>query len=124
MSAKLEIYGIIGSQPTRAVMWLCRMKSLDYELIKVSPGWSRKRRKDFIEQINPTGRIPAMRDVSGFTLYESAAIMTYLCTKHKWSDLYPTRDLERRALIDQYLNWHHENIRKVTFGHIVYLMRV
>ena len=167
MSDKLEIYGVIPSQPTRAVMWLCKMKGLPYTLTKVhcyfseitmftvftytvlnieyftnplftddicfiddhwwskvSPGWSRKKRKQFIDEINPTGRIPGIRDVTGFTLYESAAILTYLCTKNKWDDLYPSRDLERRALIDQYLNWHHENIRKVTFGYIVYLMRV
>ena len=123
MADKLEIYGVIASQPTRAVMWLCRLKNLPFKMVKMSPGWSRKKRKDFIEQINPTGRIPAIRDVSGFILYESAAILTYLCTKNKWDDLYPSHDLERRSLIDQYMNWHHENIRKVTFGHIVYLMR-
>eukprot|EP01083_Nonionella_stella_P102776 292701_1 len=49
--------------------------------------------------------------------------MTYLASKNQWEDLYPTRNLQRRALIDQYLHWHHENTRKVTLGYVMILMR-
>lgn len=126
MSHKLTIYGMIASQPTRAVIWLCHIKQLPYNVVKVNPGTSRKKnpRKDFIANVNPMGRIPGIKDVDGFTLYESGAIMTYLCEKYKFEDLYPTQsDPKRRALIQQYLNWHHENVRRVTNGFVVYLLR-
>eukprot|EP00483_Globobulimina_turgida_P008663 UN08681 len=126
MTEPVTIYGMIQSQPTRAVMWLCKIKNLPYNVVKVSPGGSRKKnpRKDFIANINPMGRIPGLKDSNGFTIYESAAILCYLSEKYEWEDLYPTKNnLQRRALIQQYLNWHHENVRKVTTGYIVYLLR-
>ena len=49
--------------------------------------------------------------------------MTYLATKNQWEDMYPSKDLKRRALIDQYLHWHHENTRKVTMGYLAVLLR-
>ena len=43
--------------------------------------------------------------------------------KHQFEDLYPSLHLRRRALIDQYLHWHHENTRKVTGGFLRVLLR-
>ena len=39
--------------------------------------------------------------------------MVYLAEKHGWTDLYP-KDLKTRALIDQWLHWHHQNTRNFT----------
>lgn len=38
------------------------------------------------------------------TLFESPAIMGYLCDKNGWSDMYPT-ELVPRARVNQYLHW-------------------
>lgn len=38
------------------------------------------------------------------TLFESPAIMGYLCDKNGWSDMYPTK-LVPRARVNQYLHW-------------------
>ena len=76
----LQIYGVPPSQPTRAVMFLCAIKNLPYELVKVNPGLPASKRKDYIDNINPSGKIPGFKDEDGFCLYESAAIMTYIAT--------------------------------------------
>eukprot|EP01084_Bolivina_argentea_P253777 426418_1 len=120
--SKVKLYGVAPSQPTRAVLFLLELKNEPYEFIKVNPGAPRSQKKDYIDKINPSGKVPGLED-NGFTLYESAAIMTYLATKNQWEDLYPCSDLKRRALIDQYLHWHHENTRKVTTGFLVVLLR-
>eukprot|EP01084_Bolivina_argentea_P164996 286752_1 len=122
----LEIYGHPGSQPSRAIIWLCSMKKVPFNLIQSNPVKPRSKRQFFIQNINPIGRIPAIKDVSnnGFILYESAAIMIYLANKYGWNELYPTHNLQRRALIDQYLHWHHENVRKITFGYLRHLLRI
>lgn len=39
--------------------------------------------------------------------------MTYLASKNHWHDVYP-HDLGQRALVDQYLHWHHGNTRFIT----------
>merc|ERR1719445_2768137 len=49
--------------------------------------------------------------------------MTSIATKYQFEDLYPSRDLRRRAMIDQYLHWHHENTRKVSIGFFRVLLR-
>ena len=116
----LVIYGQSPSQPTRAVQWLCELKGIPYVNHKTNVTTPRSVRKEYIDTINPTGRVPAIKDNSnnGFVLYESAAILIYLCDKNGFNDFYPSAqyNLNRKALIDQYLHWHHENIRFLTLG--------
>ena len=76
MADKLRLYGIIENQPTRAVIWLCKINKLPYALVKVNPGMCRK---DFIANVISIRIIPSINDVDGCTPYVSAAIMTYLC---------------------------------------------
>ena len=131
-NAKLKIYGTWISQPTRAVAWMCELNSIPYEMIDMPPTISRKvpKREKFINEINPTGRIPALHDIENdVKLYESAAILTYIATKYNLQEYYPNgteseSHLKRRALIDQMLHWHHENVRLITLSYIGPLMRV
>ena len=41
----------------------------------------------------------------------SAAIMKYLVCKHKLPDHWYPADLQQQAKIDEYLHWHHANLR-------------
>ncbi len=55
-------------------------------------------------QINPFHCIPTLVDTDGFTLWESAAIASYLIqSRTPNSDLYPAKDLKKRLTIDQFL---------------------
>ena len=40
--------------------------------------------------------------------------MVYLAEKFGWNDVYPRDDLEKKARINEYLHWHHSNIRDIT----------
>ena len=51
------------------------------------------------------------------------AIMAYLADKYEWLDLYPT-NLEERATINQYFNWHHANLRAITKSRFAPLVRL
>lgn len=55
---------------------------------------------------HPVGKIPAIDD-DGFSMFESGAIIRYLCDKNN-SEYYP-RDLKKRALVDQWIDFvsHH-----------------
>eukprot|EP01084_Bolivina_argentea_P222941 377301_1 len=119
----LKLYGMPISHPTRSIMWLCSMKGFkDYKLVIINSYIPRKYRKNddyYFNNIRFDGKIPAIEDTDGFILFEGAAIMQYLCTKYKWNSLYPSiYNLKRRAKIDQYLNWHHENTRMLSFGYL------
>ena len=77
---KLKIYGVAPSQPCRAVMFLCAMKNIPYELVKVSPAKRDSVREGYTSSVNPSGKVPGLQDTDGFMLYESAAIMAYIAT--------------------------------------------
>lgn len=47
-------------------------------------------------------------------LSEAAAILTYLCTTHKLTTWYPYDDDRRRAHVDQWLHWSHDETRLST----------
>jgi len=108
------LYGVIASQPYRAVLWPCLLKEIPLQIELLMPGLIElggTRSAEFLK-ISTPGTVPAIDD-NGFTLYESCAILVYLAEKYGWTDLYP-KDLQSRARIHQYLHWHHRNTREIT----------
>lgn len=107
MTKLLTVYGHGTSQPTRAVLWVLKLKQLPHELIKADPmtGFDAAFKAKF-----PQALIPCIDDGSDVHIGESHAILTYLANKHRWTDLYSDQ-LPQRARIDEYLHWHHNNTR-------------
>jgi glutathione S-transferase len=106
----LLLYGVPASQPSRAVYWTCLMRELPFELRTpdVLLGGA-----DEFATLNPRRQMPTI--VQGdFVLYEMPAILAWLCNTHGWDDLYPTAP-DARALVDQYLHFHHSTTRLATF---------
>lgn len=95
MSQLLKIFGHATSQPTRAVLWLCMMKKLPYDFVKVDPTVRANKEPAFVKQF-PAGIIPSIED-GAVRISEAHAIMTYLATKHVWHDVYPLDVGEVRA---------------------------
>ena len=114
----IRLYGVPFSQPVRAVMWLMLYQKTPFEMVLINPGSSGEtgsRHPSYLAK-NPAGTIPTIEDVeSGFVLAEAHAIMTYLCDRFGWHDVYPT-NLEDRARIDWYLHFHHRNVRDASTG--------
>ena len=112
------VYGVPFSQPVRSVLWLLLIKKVPFELKLINPGSSSEggsRHPDYLDKF-PTGTIPSYEEPeSKFFLSESHAIMSYLCDKYKWHDLYP-ESLQERARIDSYLHLHHRNVREASVG--------
>lgn len=104
MTDTLTIYGAPASQPSRTVFWTCLLNDLPFTLGvggEASP-----------EQSNPRGQVPWIVD-GDFVLAEMSAIICYLATKHRCTDLYP-EDLQTRARIQQFLHMQHSLVRAAT----------
>jgi glutathione S-transferase len=118
MTGKLKLYGVPFSQPVRAVMWLLLMKKKPFELVMTNPGSkgdNGSRNPAYLAR-NPGGTIPCIEEPdTGFTLGEAHAILTYLARTEGWSDVYP-EDEKLRAKVDQYLHYHHRNVRDASIG--------
>jgi glutathione S-transferase len=110
------IYADYMSQPSRAVLTYCEIAKIPYKLheIRVISG------DTFTEEfskISPSQSVPTMVHGS-LTLYESNAILTYLISSFPISDNWYPNDNKKKALVNNYLHWHHMNIR---FGCGIYL---
>jgi len=74
---------------------------LDYEFVPVNLLAGEHMTEEFLK-LNPVGKVPVM-DESGFTLFESNAILKYLSHKHD-SSLYP-EDIVKRANVDKWIDF-------------------
>ena len=119
MNKPLKVYGVPMSQAVRSVLWLLLYKKLPFEFILTVPGSSDdngSRNPEYLAKF-PSGTIPGFEDPeTGFVLYESHAIMCYLCNRYEWNDLYP-KDYETRGRIDAFLNFHHRNLKEASIGY-------
>jgi glutathione S-transferase len=53
---------------------------------------------------NPNGRLPTLEEDDGFTLWESGAVLRYLCAVHGRGGLWP-EDPRERATADRWMDW-------------------
>lgn len=97
----LKIYYAPLSTAASRVRMCAEAIGLDYEPIAVDLRRGEQRSDDYLE-INPFGKVPAIDD-DGFYLFESNAIMKYLCCK-SGSDLYPD-SCEGQAIVDQWCDF-------------------
>jgi len=92
---------------------------LEYKFVVTNPLAGETQTEEYLK-LSPSGKIPAIDD-DGFALFESNAIMKYLCRKHK-SDFYPS-DITAQANVDKWLDFttiHLGNgIAKVLFNKIL-----
>uniref|UniRef100_A0A1Q3FRN9 glutathione transferase n=2 Tax=Culex tarsalis TaxID=7177 RepID=A0A1Q3FRN9_CULTA len=89
------------SGPCQAVRLVAKALDLPLNLIHVDLDKEEQLKPEFVK-INPQHVIPTLVD-NGFVLWESRAILAYLCEKYAKDDaLYP-RDPTKRAVINQRL---------------------
>lgn len=140
-------YRLVGfpvSQPTRAVAWALTIRGIPFEWTHVRSLTGGCLTDEFLSKY-PLGTIPVLevyatgqKTDSGsnsppFRLAEGNAILQYLATKHGWEDWYPAPQrgaadeeatLQRRAVIDQWLHFHHGNLRPATLHYFRPMARV
>ncbi|EWS75951.1 glutathione S-transferase, amine-terminal domain protein (macronuclear) [Tetrahymena thermophila SB210] len=107
----LSLYMDWMSQPSRCVAIFCMINKIPVDISEVKILKGQLRSQEY-KRINPNMRVPTIKD-GKFVLYESHAILKYLIASRAQyipEHWYP-KDIKERALVDQYLDWHHTNIR-------------
>jgi glutathione S-transferase len=99
----LKIYGRANSINVRKVLWTCEEIGIPFEREDWGRGFRPTSDPEFLA-INPFGVVPAISD-DGFLLSESHAITRYLAMKHGRDDLLPSADLQKRTLIEMWMEW-------------------
>jgi glutathione S-transferase len=105
----LRLYHILpradhpGSHNALKVAVLLRELALDFELINVDPASQLRPPDAPLRALNPNGLTPILDD-DGFILWESAAILQYLCDSRGPTPLLPIEP-KPRARVLQWLTW-------------------
>ncbi|GFR73797.1 glutathione S-transferase theta-1 [Elysia marginata] len=106
----LNVYYDLMSPPARAVIIVLRLNHVQYEGRPVALRKGEQYGQEY-KKINPLSKIPAIDD-NGFKLSESITILKYLAQKYELPEhWYPCKDFKKQALVNEYLDWHHFNMR-------------
>ncbi|CAG2101357.1 unnamed protein product [Medioppia subpectinata] len=98
-----DLYYNRYSGPVRAVWMTVRQLKLDVNFKPIDLAVGEQLKPEFLA-LNPLHKVPTLVD-DGFALWESRAIMQYLCNRYAPdSTLYP-KDPKQRALVDRSLNF-------------------
>lgn len=106
---EVEIFIDFFSQPSRAVLLMCLEESIPYKVVSIDllQGGSSSPE---LKKVSPMRVVPAIRH-GEFSLWESHAILVYLCSVFPVADNWFPVDIKERAKVNAYLNWHHLNLR-------------
>ncbi|XP_054165849.1 uncharacterized protein LOC128963372 [Oppia nitens] len=99
----IDLYIMQLSPPCRSVLMTCRELNIDVNIKTVDLSEDQHKTPEFLK-LNPCHTVPTLDD-NGFVMWESRAIMQYLCNQYAPdSTLYPS-DPKKRALVDRWLNF-------------------
>ena len=104
----LKILGRRTSGNTQKVLWCCDELGIAYEREDYGRGFGNNQEPAYLA-LNPNGRVPTLVD-DGFVLWESNAIVRYLCAKHGMGTLCPP-ELQRRADMERWMDWQQTTLR-------------
>ena len=92
----IKLYGAARSRAS-TVRWYLEELGVPYEFILLDMSTGAHHQPDFLS-INPFGKVPAIVD-GDFALYESGAILLYLCQKYGSKEL----SIEQQAIFTQWV---------------------
>ncbi len=98
----LKIWGRRNSINVQKVLWCADELALDYERVDAGMAHGVVDEPAY-RAMNPNGRVPTIED-DGFVLWESNAIVRYLCARHAYGTLYPAF-VQARADAERWMDW-------------------
>jgi glutathione S-transferase len=98
----LKVWGRCSAFNVQKVMWVVAELGLPHEHIDVGGAFGGLDDPAFLA-MNPHGRIPVIDD-AGLVVWESHAIIRYLCARYGSGTLWP-RDAAERSFADRWMDW-------------------
>jgi len=104
----LKIWGRKDGSNVIKVMWCVGELGLEHERIDWGGPFGGNDDPAYRAK-NPNGQLPTLEYDDGFTLWESGAVIRFLCAEHSAGVLYPT-DSRIRANADKWMDWSSLNL--------------
>ena len=99
----LKIWGRKDGSNVVKVTWCLGELGIDYERIDWGGPFGGNDEPEYRRK-NPNGKLPTLEEDDGFTLWESGAVLRYLCATHSPGNLCP-EDPRARAAADKWMDW-------------------
>ena len=104
----LTVWGRADSSNVQAVMWGIAELGLQYRRIDAGHRFGVNDTPEFLA-MNPNGTVPVVRDGDGPPMFESAAILRYLCNRYAKPPFWPEDPVERMH-VDMWAEWARLNL--------------
>jgi glutathione S-transferase len=98
----LKLWGRISSINVRKVVLTAQLLEVPFERIDAGAAFGATKTPEYLD-LNPNALVPTLED-DDFVLWESNAIVRYLCAKHPQGGLYP-QDLRNRFDAERWMDW-------------------
>lgn len=115
----LRLWGRLSSINVRKVVLCAQVLELKFERVDAGLSYGVVNTPDYRAK-NPNGLVPLLED-GDFTLWESNAIVRYLCARET-STLYPS-DLQRRADAERWMDWQQTTLNRAGGAAFIQLIR-
>lgn len=100
----LHLWGRLSSINVRKVVWAAQELGITLQRTDAGGQFGVVREAAYLQR-NPNGLVPLIEDdETGVVLWESNAIVRYLCAQHSMGDLYP-EPLRERFVAEQWMDW-------------------
>jgi glutathione S-transferase len=96
------LWGRATSSNVMKVIWLLEELNLPYDRIDVGGSFGKNDTPEY-RTMNPTGLVPTLQE-DDFTLWESNAILRYICEAHAPDHAFWPREPHQRANIDRWMD--------------------
>jgi len=103
-SSSIKIYYSQNSPYSNPLVYFAKANKIPHELVLVNLYTEEHKSPEYLK-INPFGRIPAIVEEDGHSVYESSSILRYLCNTRDVPDHWYPKDPSKRVQVDIFLDW-------------------
>nr|WET52684.1 glutathione S-transferase [Phaedon brassicae]WET52805.1 glutathione S-transferase [Phaedon brassicae] len=107
----LKLYYDMLSQPGRALYIFLKVTKTPFEACTVSLLKGEHLTKKYEQECSRFKKLPVIHH-DDFRLTESVGILRYIAREFPIEDHWYPKNSQKQALVDEYLEWHHSNIRQ------------
>ena len=116
----LKIWGRISSINVRKAVFAAQLVEVPFERIDAGAAFGVTKTPEYLAR-NPNALVPTLQD-DDFVLWESNAIVRYLCAKYPRGDLYP-EDLRTRFDAERWMDWQQTTLNRAGREAFIQLIR-
>lgn len=116
----VHIWGRMTSLNVRKVVWAAQEVGVPFTRTDAGMAFGIVKTPEYLA-LNPNALVPTLQD-GDLTLWESNAIVRYLCAKYSPDHLYP-QDLVKRFDAERWMDWQQTTLNRASGGAFLQLIR-